>query len=282
MKTIGIIGGTSMVAHYARRHFTAQNIRVITFGRAETSDYQWDITRLYENAGQFPKMDVVINTAAAFNGSSDMMSKVNKDGALNAYRLAAQNGCPHFVHLSSCFASDEQINSTPDNPYACSKREGDEALLQTSGPLVTILRPSQIVDPQGLGEKHQGFFYHVLRQAQHNETIKIYGDTDRERNYIHVNDLINIIAACIQNQPSGIYNVINPEKQSLLKLVAAAKRYFGYPQNAEFMTDKPAPPICYYPEADIFKNQNGDSIEIKNLQQIVADICPVYCAKAAP
>ncbi len=262
-----------MLAHYIKKHFEDASIKVVTFGRGGENDYIWDISKGFTPPKDAPKLDALINTAAVFRAGDDMMF-VNINGALRAYDVCKMIDCAHFIQISSTSASDEQRSLTPNDAYGMSKREADEALLarsyQDDYPLLTIMRPSQIVDAFGLAEKNQPFFYHVLRLAKAGEPVQVFGSMDKARNYLFIDDVVEAIASCIQHKYGGIKNIINPESHSIVKLVETVSAHFGQSQDIQWLTDRDGPMECGFPDPDIFKDDGGHVLKPLCLGDIVA------------
>ncbi len=110
--------------------------------------------------------------------------------------------------------------------YSLSKKHSEELAIyyckKNNIPL-TILRPSQIYDEKGEFRKHQPLLYLMVDSAQQGKDIYIYGSNDALRNYIHVKDLVEVIARTIATGTTGVYSCINPND---IRLVILQKQLF--------------------------------------------------------
>ena len=129
----------------------------------------------------------------------------------------------------------------------------------------TILRPAQFY---GVGEayrKHpRPFLFTIMDKAANGEDIMIYGSNDAMRNFIHVEDVAQIIALAIRRKIEGTYACMNTENVSFSQIAAAAIAAFKSPGAIKFVREKPDIPdnifelddslfrlIDYYPRISI-------------------------------
>jgi len=147
----------------------------------------------------------------------------------------------HLVHVSSIFAT-LPYSSPFHNSYALSKRHGDEALqLQARMqelPL-TILRPSQFY---GVGEQYrrnQPFLFSLIDKAQAGQDIELWGRRDARRNFIHVQDVSDMLARVVHTRTLGIFTCSHPQDLSFSQIAAAAVDAFDSDSVIRFLPDKP-------------------------------------------
>jgi nucleoside-diphosphate-sugar epimerase len=192
-----------------------------------------------------PGFDSVINTAAHMGGATPAAlasaEATNVLGLLALGHASAEAGVRHLVHISSIFAN-LTASSPFHNAYALSKRHGDEALQFLSRMLdipLTILRPSQFY---GLGEfyrHNQPFLYTLMDKAEASQDIELWGRHDALRNFIHVQDVANIIARVVYSRTLGMYSCCHPEDLSFSQIAHAAVDAFGSKSRIRFLPDKP-------------------------------------------
>lgn len=226
MKRIVVTGGTSALAQYLVPRLS-EEYSVLSIGR-KNCDLCFD---LLENLDSFeiPKgTDVVVHTAASFGGSTDEeiieTEAVNALGTLKLCIAAHKAKVKHLVVVSSICATFNK-DSAYYNIYSISKKHSEELAAYFCNdkklPL-TILRPSQIYDANGSFRKHQPLLYMMVDNAEAGKDISIFGTNDAMRNYIHVEDVCEIIYRVIKKHCLGIYPCLNPENIKLSDMARAA------------------------------------------------------------
>lgn len=263
-----IAGGTSSLAG-ALKPALSTLAEVITAGKSGC-DLRLDLRDPPEKMAFPYGVDTVINTAAKFGGTTPQelleTADVNVLGALRLCIAAVQAGVKHFVHISSVYASLEK-SSPHYGVYSMTKRHSEEIVQffcsSHSLPLA-ILRPSPIYGDSGVFRKHQPFLYSMIDKAERGEAITFYGSNDSRRNYIHVDDLANIISRAVQLRVEGTYTCAHTQDVTLAQIARAAFSAFGRSEDIQFLKDKPDVPdnvfdqddslykmIGYYPQVTI-------------------------------
>jgi len=68
-----------------------------------------------------------------------------------------------------------------------------------------IVRPSAIY---GTGDTHNSYGPNrFVRTASRERTIKLFGNGEERRDHVHIDDVVNLIARCIQKRTDGILNI---------------------------------------------------------------------------
>jgi UDP-glucose 4-epimerase len=243
LKKILIAGGTSSLAKALKPALWEFN-EVITAGR-RNCDIRLDLNDPVDLMGLPAGLDVVIHTAAHFGGKTykeiSEAENINVLGTLNLCEAAVRAKAKHFILISSMFAG---INANADNYniYALSKNHAEEIATFYcsiySLPL-TILRPSQIYGNEEDFRRHQPFFYMMVDKAEKGEDITIYGSNDPRRNYIHIEDLTNIVLKVIEREVKGVYDCTNIIDVTYSQIAKAAFAAFNNGGNVYFLKDKP-------------------------------------------
>ena len=236
-----IVGATSSLAQ-ALIPLLRDHCELLTAGR-RGCDVELD---LRSRDIQIPGgIDCVVNMAAAFGGKdfSDTLlaMDVNVLGLMRLCHAASKANAKHFVHISSIFA-DLDSDSPFFGAYSLSKRHSEDVAQLCGRELrlpIAVLKPSRIY---GVGEqfrKHQPFLYAIMDKAQRNEDIDFFGSNDALRNFIHAEDMANIIAAVVTTKLEGVYNCVNPDNVTYSQIAAAAISAFDSKSNVRFLRDKP-------------------------------------------
>ena len=179
------------------------------------------------------RFDVVVLAAADFGGNhaDDLVraEQVNAVGALAACRLALHCKARHLILLSSVSAT-----YTPHDHYysiySLSKRHAEEVaslFCQQHGLALTILRPSQVYDAAGACRAHQPLLYAFADSAQAGTAISLYGNNDPQRNYLYLDDLVQICTRVAQATVTGLFTCVHPDSPTLSQIAQAALAAFG-------------------------------------------------------
>ena len=242
MKKITIIGGNSALAKYLIQTLSPGN-KVISQGR-KYCDFYCNLQDDVESIVIHDSPDVVICTAAAFNGKTDQeivqTEDVNAIGTLKICIAAKRANVKHLILISSQSAILKE-NSLYYGIYSLSKRHAEELATYYCSmnhlPL-TILRPSQIYDAKGEFRKHQPLIYLIADNAEIGKDITIYGSNDALRNCIYIEDLIEIINRVIERRCEGIYSCTNISDIRLSDIAKAAQCAFNAGGKILFLKDK--------------------------------------------
>jgi len=159
-----------------------------------------------------PGADIVVHLAARVHvmrenavDSLEMFRRVNVQSTQRLARAAARAGVSRFVFLSTAKVNgdatiknpfSEEDAPNPLDPYAISKWEAEQALVQVSeetGLGVTILRSPLVYGP---GVK--GNFLSLLKLLRRGIPLPLASINNR-RSLIYVGNLVSAIVACLQD-----------------------------------------------------------------------------------
>lgn len=247
-----IIGNTSVVGHYIRARLSpAHNVTMA--GRDIDGDMKVDLSDLTTPFNPSESFDILIHCAASFGGDEyqDMIrnEQVNAIGSFVVGHIAESTGCSHVIYISTISAC---VN--PDNgclgSYGLSKLHGQENLdlfCRKKRILYTALQPSQLYDKAALSKKHQPLLYHFLEQASAGKDITIHGSADPMRNYLYIEDFVDIVERVLEEKVTGIFPCVHPRSTRLSEVAAAAFNVYDQGGNVCFDASKVDPPLIYFP-----------------------------------
>jgi uncharacterized protein YbjT (DUF2867 family) len=207
----GGAGGRIVVP--SRRPHRAAAIRFLPTVEVVRSDVHLDrdLARLMRG------VDTVVNLVAILHGSPEAFKKVHVDLPQRLSKACQQAGVKRLVHVSALGVQPE----APSN-YLRSKTAG-EAVLQTSGLDVTILRPSVI-----FGEHDR--FINLFAQLQSVFPVMPLAGSQAQFQPVWVEDVASAITASLLD-PSTIGQTIEcagPQVFTLGELVQLAGRWAGH------------------------------------------------------
>lgn len=142
------------------------------------------------------------------------------------------NGPPQIVFFSTAAVygntrkrpATEESLCEPLGRYAMAKLEAETIV--SAIPRSCILRVTNVFGPLST-EKPQGVIPLLYRACHEGSPFTIWGDGSATKDYLHVEDLAEAVAAALKANLSGIYNVASGHSLSLLEiidLVEAASR----------------------------------------------------------
>ncbi len=245
MKKVLIIGGKSALgielSSYLKSYY-----EVITAGRSECDIYL-DL-EVSPNLNIDIKCDVVILTAAAFSGNDlnelENTVNVNVVGAVRAISIANKIGAKHFVLISSMSVTQEKT-SPYYGIYSITKRQAEEVAEFVCASIkmsLTILRPTQLYSQNGLFKRHQPLIYSIINSVNNHNDIIFYGKKNAIRNYLHVDDLNEIIRNVIELMVVGKFNCVNIKSTSLIAVANAA--ICAFKSSTKYSFDETKDDIC--------------------------------------
>ncbi len=261
-----IVGGSSSVGK-AVKPVLSEFSDVITAGRTNC-DLVLDLNHQIDDLVLPDKIDTVIHAAAHFGGKTNKemvdAEEVNALGTLKLCQAAVKAKAKHFILISSIFSSTE--NRQP-SIYSLSKRHAEElAEFYCSSNLLplTIIRPSQLYGDEDSFRRHQPFFYSIVDKAENGEDVVFYGSNDAKRNFLHIDDLTQVMRRVVKNVTEGIYACTNISDITYSQIAEAAFSAFNRKGNIEFLKNKDDIPdnvfvkdsllfekIGYYPQITI-------------------------------
>ena len=257
---VAITGSTSLLGQHLRR-ILSKDAHVLMLGRSDVADLSFDITKRDSDIEALRGFDALVHCAAEFADNSlagfQKNFSVNTQGTINTLELAHNCRIRHFVYISSIFAIEDPRN-VYFGSYGLSKLAAKRSLSllhETSDANLTIIRPSQLYDTEGLAARHQGMFYFLLDRVQNSLDVTLFGGRDVERNFLHVEDLANAIKHCVEHRVAGTFNAVHPTKTRLSEVVATMTETFLSTSELAFDPDKPDLANMYFPQNDSIFDQ---------------------------
>lgn len=190
-----------------------------------------------------PQVNAVVHLAAETGTGQSMYEadryrRVNVEGTAHAGEFAAARGIP-LVALSSravygegrydcpehgvtfgaaCCAlalpqaSRESDPHRPVSVYGQTKSDGERALDPVSAHVpVTTIRPQNVIGPgQALHNPYTGVLAAFVAMLKEGKPLTVYGAGTQTRDFLHVEDLAELIAWCLATPPeTGGHRVLN-------------------------------------------------------------------------
>jgi nucleoside-diphosphate-sugar epimerase len=253
-----IIGGTSTVGNSIKKSLSG-TFDIITAGR-KNCDIILDLREPMSKFQLPEELDVIIHTAAQFGVRTDEeileTENINVLGTLKLCQAAVKSKAKHFVFISSIFSSAEK-SAFNYNFYSLSKKHAEDVAIlycsKFSLPL-TILRPSQLYGNDPGFKIHQPFFFDMIEKASLGQDINLYGTNDPLRNYLHIQDLVDIIERVVRKKIEGSYACSYTADITYSQIATAAFEVFKSGGRVHFLKDKPdIPSFTFEKDPTLYK-----------------------------
>ena len=201
LNTIAITGATGFVGTVLTRRLAAAGwkIRALirpasTYKRPAGINVEW-IDGDLEDVASLGRLvhgaDAVVHCAGRVRGATRVQfNRVNVDGTARLVKLAVdQHPTPRFLLISSLAAREPHLS-----PYAASKREGEEVLVEKSDKLFwTVFRPSAIYGP---GDRELMPVFHWMKKG----VAPVLGSGNNRFSLLYVEDLAEAIVQWLDHK----------------------------------------------------------------------------------
>lgn len=157
----------------------------------------------------------------------------NINGILNCIDISYRKEVDNFVFISSCGIvgdveqSNEESAINSKSPYADSKAIGESICSIYSkmkgGFHVNVLRLSNVYGKHSL--QKNSVIPKFIKNILNKEDIVINGDGEQTRDFVYVDDVINIILKIIKKKRSGLFCVSSFNKITINNIVENLSRY---------------------------------------------------------
>ncbi len=203
------------------------------------------------------KFDAILHIAGQSSGEISFDDPVydlqsNTQSTLLLLKFALETGCKRIIYASSMSvygdqpdkATNENAICNPKSFYAVGKLASEHYLriFQQYGINTTALRLFNVYGPnQNMDNLRQGMISIFLAQAIKNKHIAIKGSLDRYRDFIYIDDVVDIFEQCIQDERTynDVFNIGTGHKTSVGKIVKFIKSTLPYTITCECLGNTP-------------------------------------------
>lgn len=129
---------------------------------------------------------------------------------------------------------------TADQTYGLAKLVGEiqAAHVRNEGVPVTVIRPfSGYGEDQSLDYPFPSF---IARAAAHEDPFTIWGDGQQVRDWIHIDDIVELTMRCVDQGVDGPINACTGRDTSFDELAAIVCQQAGYQPELQHLTDAPS------------------------------------------
>lgn len=237
-----ILGSTGFIGNHLFRDFEKKFHLVIGTYRNKNSkisdlknqyklNFSGDWKRMLSEIIELHKINIVINCISYgvnFLEQDSCIGKIiNSELPEKLYVELSQKKIDLFIHLGSSQEYgntneiiNEELKLKPQNMYGKTKAIGTKNLIaqhKNNSLSLIILR---LFSVYGRGENENKIIPYLAKSARLGNTIKLTAG-NQLRNYIFIDDLVNVISHFIQNKKyikDGVYNISSPYVISIKEL----------------------------------------------------------------
>lgn len=202
------------------------------------------------------KVDIVIHMAAQISVDKSIDNPIydadnNINGTLNVLEASKRYNIKRFIYMSSAavygkpiyLPIDEKHPTNPMSSYGLSKLTGERYSMlyhDLYGLPVTCLRLFNIFGFQNSDDSYSGVITKFIDRVKNNKNPIIFGDGNQTRDFIYVNDVINVISETIENKDAigEIINVGTGEPTKIVNLSDTIIKIFDKKLITEFVPPK--------------------------------------------
>ncbi len=152
--------------------------------------------------------------------------EVNTTGTLSILQASLNSSVKKIINASSSsvygkvnyLPFDENHSTTPVSPYGVSKLMAEHYCIVFSeiyGLKIISIRLFTVYGPRMRPDLSISIF---TKRALENETIEIFGDGTKTRDFTHINDVIEANLLAIEKGNSGVYNIGSGSRISISEL----------------------------------------------------------------
>lgn len=177
----------------------------------------------------------------------ELYRRVIVDGTRNVVALAEELHAQILVNLSTGGAiygetpqcAPEDVPLEPPSNYGKFKAEAEQLVAAAEIPSIT-LRLANVYGPRQRRDLEGGVVAIFLARWRSGEPLVVFGDGTAQRDYIHVDDVVDAVIGSFAGKWSGTYNIGSGVATSVNDLIAALTEILGPPAGITHAPERPA------------------------------------------
>jgi UDP-glucose 4-epimerase len=278
-----ITGGSGFIGAELVRKLAAKGHDIRAVGRGKrppelpaSAEYvRADLVNIEVDHHVFDDIDKIVHLATTTLPASSMRDMIydassNISLGLRLLEASRQRHIGHFIFASSggtvygqlqSLPAHEEDETNPLSSYGVVKLTMEKYVslyAHQHGLRGVILRIANPYGPGQLKGAPVGAIANFLKRTADGEKVKIYGDGEIVRDYIHIDDTVSAFVAALENENlAGVYNIGSGEGTSLNGLLEIIGEVSGRRPEAEYLPARGFDVDAIYLDAQRFVAASG-------------------------
>ncbi len=247
MQRLLVLGSCGFIGSHVCRHFTNNNYIVSGCDLIEFSTEEYTYHKISVLSSDFEalfseyRFDICINASGSGNVGYSI-AHPQSDFEANTVAVSKildaikrnQPGCK-LLHISSAaiygnpvsLPVSEHAVTTPVSPYGYHKLMSEILCREYSAIYnipVTIIRPFSVY---GIGLRKQ-LLWDICQKLNHNDSIELFGTGNETRDFVHVEDMVKIIALLMEKASfdGSVFNIASGVQTTIRQIASIFENYF--------------------------------------------------------
>lgn len=245
---IGITGATGFIGRHLINKLLKDDYQIIAFCRERKHELplkvkivNGDLRSGYGLKSFLKNCDILIHLAARVLPPEKEMYQDNVVATKNLLKNAKKFPIQQIIFMSSVAVygeSKEKIfkesdKCQPNTEYGRTKLLSEEIIhdwQKETGGISTIFRPFNIYGPGN----YKGIIYEFYKSIKDKGKLVIYGDGKQSRDFLYIDDAVDIMSMLIQKKKAGIFNIGNGEKYTVMDVAKTFEKVMDRKINVTF------------------------------------------------
>ena len=223
-------GGMGYVGEHLYRTMPEEmKLECLRPGRQELRLNSWESVRQFFEEHE---VEQVIQLAAALDNDPNDLFESNIIGLYYLLQVVKEKHIKYFIMISgnnvygergAPFSEEDTYGPVPNNYYGISKMFGELAVRELLSGTDTQYAIVRIGDIYGPKQKTGALLKAVVGNILEGQPQKLYGEGERIRDYIYIDDVAEGLCFVFRNRLQGIYNLATGQGTSVREIVAIAE-----------------------------------------------------------
>jgi len=234
MPSVLVTGGAGFIGTHLCEKLHSFGYHVISIDLNHKNTQPWEcLTADIRDELALEGIDFIIHLAAQVSVSESIINpdetlSINVDGTSSLISAAEASGVKRILFASSAavYGDSDQLPTTegapliPQSPYAVSKIAGEELLKRTEIETCAMRFFNVYGSSNSLQSNYAAVIPAFRNAIENSQPLTVYGDGTQVRDFIHVDDLVEIIIRLMEMDPiPREVNIATGEGTNLLELV---------------------------------------------------------------
>jgi len=234
MPSVLVTGGAGFIGTHLCEKLHSFGYHVISIDLNHKNTQPWEcLTADIRDELALEGIDFIIHLAAQVSVSESIINpdetlSINVDGTSSLISAAEASGVKRILFASSAavYGDSDQLPTTegapliPQSPYAVSKIVGEELLKRTEIETCAMRFFNVYGSSNSLQSNYAAVIPAFRNAIENSQPLTVYGDGTQVRDFIHVDDLVEIIIRLMEMDPiPREVNIATGEGTNLLELV---------------------------------------------------------------